>query len=396
MARRGTSRGRDVNPNSEQDDDLNIPLRDLGHGPSVDRGEDARPAVPQPDLTAVFSMMAQTMQAQQRLQEEQLRRQVEQERRPRQAEDGMRSSYERLRKAGMPSFEGTTNPELAEKWLKDLEKNFRVLEVKEEMKGELAVSFLTGEAERWWDGVAPAYVTRDRPLTWEVFKKAFLDNYFPETLRLERQKEFFYLKQTEAMSVVEYAAKFNSLGRFVPEFMANENLKLLRFRDGLHGRIQGKMAAIRSQSYTEIYEIAISVEADMKRADAARTHKKSRPVRNQEQNSKSSPKGPQLGVKKFPFKKETTGGQRKPCEPCNNIHLGECRWKTGACFKCGKLGHKIGNCPEMAPVGPNKSKEPMKQTNSQPNARPNARVFALTTEDVENASDVVTDPYGEE
>lgn len=55
------------------------------------------------------------MQAQQHLQEEQLRQQMVQERRPRRADDGIRSWYERLRKASMPSFEGTTNLELAKK-----------------------------------------------------------------------------------------------------------------------------------------------------------------------------------------------------------------------------------------------------------------------------------------
>lgn len=80
---------------------------------------------------------------------------------------------------------------------------------------------------------------------------------------MKRQREFLNLKHIEEMSFVECTSKFNSLGRCVQEFMANEKLKLLRFWDGLLGRIQCKMDVVRSYSYAEIYEIATSVKGDI-------------------------------------------------------------------------------------------------------------------------------------
>ena len=44
------------------------------------------------------------------------------------------------------------------------------------------------------------------------------------------------------MSVVEYAKKFNSLGQYVPDVMANESRKLQMFEDGLHGRIKARLS----------------------------------------------------------------------------------------------------------------------------------------------------------
>ena len=33
------------------------------------------------------------------------------------------------------------------------------------------------------------------------------------------------------------------------------------------------------------------------------------------------------------------------CKTYNKIHTGLCYLKTGACFKCGQLGHQVRNYP---------------------------------------------------
>ena len=47
-------------------------------------------------------------------------------------------------------------------------------------------------------------------VTWAVFKREFLDKYFPEDVRGKKEIEFLELKQGN-MSVTEYAAKFVEL-----------------------------------------------------------------------------------------------------------------------------------------------------------------------------------------
>lgn len=69
--------------------------------------------------------------------------------------------------------------------------------------------------------------------------------------------------------------------------------------------------------------------------------------------------------------------QNKFYENCKRVHPGDYRWKTGVCFRCGKLGHKISECPTLAPPSLEK------------NEQPNAMVFALTKEETGNISDVV-------
>ncbi|XP_017639734.1 uncharacterized protein LOC108481070 [Gossypium arboreum] len=44
-----------------------------------------------------------------------------------------------------------------------------------------------------------------------------------------------------------------------------------------------------------------------------------------------------------------SGGNPKPrCNVCNKLHYGECRMKSGACFRCGSLHHFLKECPERA------------------------------------------------
>jgi len=51
-------------------------------------------------------------------------------------------------------------------------------------------------------------------VTWDVFKRVFLEN-FPEDVRNKKEMEFLELKQGN-MIVAEYAAKFEEVVRYFP------------------------------------------------------------------------------------------------------------------------------------------------------------------------------------
>ncbi|XP_040999386.1 uncharacterized protein LOC121245122 [Juglans microcarpa x Juglans regia] len=82
-----------------------------------------------------------------------------------------------------------------------------------------------------------------------------------------------------------------------------------------------------------------------------------------------------------------------PCKFCNHAHTGECRKENGSCFRCGRTGHFIRECPLLSddknktntPPGPRQTT----QGNNQRRMGP-ARVFALTAEDVEDDNNAIT------
>ncbi|KAL3509615.1 hypothetical protein ACH5RR_029016 [Cinchona calisaya] len=69
----------------------------------------------------------------------------------------------------------------------------------------------------------------ENDITWEEFREMFLDQYFPRALRKKRQDDFYGLRQTGNMIVLQYANKFTSLGRFCPKVFEDEEEKMDRF-----------------------------------------------------------------------------------------------------------------------------------------------------------------------
>ncbi|XP_057482044.1 uncharacterized protein LOC130768977 [Actinidia eriantha] len=91
--------------------------------------------------------------------------------------------HEQFMKLNLPEFMGTTDPLVAEEWLKKLDAIFEVME------------------------------------------------YFPRIYRMQKEQEFMSLKK-RTMSVVAYEEKFTALSRFVPKMNRREHFKKRRFDSG--------------------------------------------------------------------------------------------------------------------------------------------------------------------
>jgi len=64
--------------------------------------------------------------------------------------------------------------------------------------------------------------------------------------------------------VLEYASKFMELSRFPPAFVADERLKINRFKAGLNLGIKERMSVRQYASYVDLYDTAVNVERVMK------------------------------------------------------------------------------------------------------------------------------------
>ncbi|XP_073064111.1 uncharacterized protein [Primulina eburnea] len=151
--------------------------------------------------------------------------------------NGVKFHHESLRKNRCPTFRGDADPEVGQSWLKSVETQLRLLEVPEALKVDVIVPFLEDRAAKWWEAVSPA-MTAAGPMTWQRFREAFLKQYYPAEVRLQKLSEFENFSQAPDMSVVEYTSQFSALGSYAPAIMADEVLKLHRFKKGLNSRIQ--------------------------------------------------------------------------------------------------------------------------------------------------------------
>lgn len=96
-------------------------------------------------------MIAQVMQGQQVMRQEQMQIQTE-----RQLQTESHMHFERLKKAHMSIFDENSGPEQTEKWISELEGNFEVVDILEEVKATVVKPLLVSKAEKWWKNVALA------------------------------------------------------------------------------------------------------------------------------------------------------------------------------------------------------------------------------------------------
>ena len=182
--------------------------------------------------------------------------------------------------------------------------------------------------------------------------------------------EFMELIQGNKM-VLQYEAKFTELSRFSPHIMVGDVRKAKKFQRGLRPSIRTRMVALQLKAYSEVVETVKVVEKECEDYQKIRDQnkKRSKPEESQKENENDKP-----------FKKRTTI-ELEPnvvqqvienCSKCGKKHNGVCYRESGACFKCGKMGHRVKDCPTL-------KSEPMVKPNDV-NQRPKiqGRVFAIT------------------
>ncbi|KAL3497858.1 hypothetical protein ACH5RR_040590 [Cinchona calisaya] len=118
---------------------------------------------------------------------------------------GTQSSYfDKLYRANAPNFEDGPDPDVALNWIVQMETKFMALRFPEDVKVQVVIPFL----------------------------EMFLDQYFPRALRKKRQNDFYNLRQTGNMTVLQYANKFTSLEHFCPKVFEDEEEKMDQFEQG--------------------------------------------------------------------------------------------------------------------------------------------------------------------
>ena len=87
-------------------------------------------------------------------------------------------------------FDGKTSPDVADQWLKDMERVFDAKTCPMENRLAFTVYMLTGEVKHWWINTKSIMEERGELVTWEAFRGKFLSENFPDSVRYAKEVEF--------------------------------------------------------------------------------------------------------------------------------------------------------------------------------------------------------------
>ena len=87
-------------------------------------------------------------------------------------------------------------------------------------RAEIAGYQLKVVAQTWYVQWRDNRSLKAGPISWEVFRRAFLDRFFPRGKRKAKVKDFINLHQG-GMSVIGYSLKFTKLSKYASSLVSN-------------------------------------------------------------------------------------------------------------------------------------------------------------------------------
>ncbi|XP_069144584.1 uncharacterized protein [Solanum lycopersicum] len=296
-------------------------------------------------------------------------------------------------------FTGAKTSEDPQEFIDELHKILVAMGATDIEKAELASYQLKDVAQTWCKMWRDSRVLEGVPVTWELFKTAFLERFFPREMKEAKVEEFINLKQG-SMIVREYSLKFVKLSRYATPLVSTSREEMSRFLTGINGYLEEDCRAAMLHDNMDLSRLMMHVQQAGPSHGGHRNNfgireqpkfkKGQQSAGNSDPQRNTTPRGGR------PEPKRGNGGEmqhpRKTCTKCGRTHLGECRQCTNACFGCGKSGHMVIDCPQnRGQAGGNAQPRPTPH-NAAAAEPPKRNIFYALKgrEEQEKSADVVT------
>src|SRR3954468_576906 len=148
----------------------------------------------------------------------------------------MLTRFLRLRPA---KFSGTTDPMVANDWLRSVNKDLVTVGCTDAEKVRFAAHLLEGLAATWWDNFQ--ITTPIDEVTWAIFEDGFRTAHISSGVMSLKKKEFHNLKQRHCR-VAEYIEQFNNLARYAPDEVDTDAKRKEKFLEGLNDELNLQLA----------------------------------------------------------------------------------------------------------------------------------------------------------
>ena len=183
---------------------------------------------------------------------------------------------------------------------------------------------LAGEAMHWWSSMKMMLEDSHETITWELFKKKFYVEFFPDCVRYAKEVEFLQLMQGD-MSVSEYAEKFKHLGRFHTLKMA-EDWQCRKFENGLRGDLKLMVASLSIKEFPTLVEKArvmekLKAEVEAQQGSQLKLGGPSRSTSRHEDRRKPYSRPQPQGPRRFSHQSQQPQPFRPQCFHCRGPHL---------------------------------------------------------------------------
>ena len=96
------------------------------------------------------------------------------------------------------------------------------------------------------------------PVTWELFKTAFVDRFFPRDITEAKVDDFINLKQG-SMANSEYSVMFVKLYQYATSLVSNSRDDMSRFLTGMSGDLEEECRTAILQNSMELSRLILHV-----------------------------------------------------------------------------------------------------------------------------------------